>query len=452
MRGRRSWLAALVLGLVVPLAACQVESPVPPPEPTPPAGDPVALDFLAYGPEEEVAAYQSMVDRFNNDHPTVEVSLTTARNADAAFRAISGRGERPDVFLASRRDLAEIAERGLNQPIDELLDSRGVDFGDFYKRDAQLAFALDGRLQCMPHGASPMVIYYNTDLIDFETMAERELPVPSNHASWSFDQFAAAAQFASRRGIKGAHIEPSLLGITPFVLSGGGEMYDDNRDPTTLRLSEEGSRAALERTLQLLRRNRISPSPAQLRRSSALERFKAGRLGMIAGFRTLVPELRDTPSLSFDVMPMPRLETGTTVGDVSGICLSSDPESVSAAADFVVHAISAESVAEVAEAGYLVPAHNEVAESETFLQPDRLPQHAEVFNRSVRDVVVPPLLDSLVELEEAIHPELYRLFYARVIDLEAITERIDEVSRTVIAPELVTEDPEEEPEGSPDGD
>src|SRR3546814_8259249 len=73
----------------------------------------------------------------------------------------------------------------------------------------------------------------------------------------------------------------------------------------------------------------------------------------------LVPSLRNTEGLNFDVMPMPTLDTETSVGDVSGLCMGVDPVSESAAADLIAHAVSADSVAEVAKAGYLVPANNE---------------------------------------------------------------------------------------------
>lgn len=448
MRTRAAWLLVVVLCAAL-TTACESDAPSPEADPTGTVRDPVVLDFLAYGPPEEVRAYESMVERFNDANPEVEVQLKAADNQDEARRMLA-RGEVPDIFLSSRRDLADIAEEGISQPLDELLDSRGVDFGDFYKRDALLAFSLDNRLQCMPYGASPMVMYFNTNLIDFETMAAQDLPAPTSSLGWNFDQFAAAAEFAARPGVKGVHIDPTLLGLAPFVASGGGEIFDEQEDPTTLTLSSEGSQEALDRTMQLLRRSRISPTPRQLRNASALERFKTGKLGMIAGFRELVPELRKTPSLSFDVMPMPILETRTTIGDVTGICLSADPVSTAAAADFVVHAISAESVAEVAEAGYLVPAHNEVAESPAFLQRDRLPENPGVFNRGVRDIVIPPLLESVEELERAIHPEIYRLFYARIIDIGELTTAIDEASREVIDPEAAAEeDAEDEPSEDP---
>lgn len=421
-----SVLLALVAG------ACDTETGPPEPDPTGTAKNPVKLSFLAYGPEEEVAAMQSTVDNFNADNPTTHVKLVQADEPGEVIDQLKSKTP-PDVYLLSQRDLAEVSKQGLNQPLEELLDSRGVDFGDFYKRDSVEAFSVDSRLQCMPYGVSPMVMYYNSDLIDWDTMKEKGLDAPASHSAWTLSQFAAAAEFASSRpGAKGVYIEPTLEGIAPFIYSGDGQLFDDQREPTTLALSEDSSREALVKTMDILRSDKLTLTPRQLRKESALSRFKTGKLGMIAGYRNLVPELRKTPSLNFDVMPMPTLDNNTTVGDVSGLCISADPKSVSAAADFIVDMISGESVARVAEAGYLVPSNNEVSESDPFLQPDERPAHAEVFNRSVRDIVSPPLLDSWADLETAVHKPLYKLFYNRVLNLEELTDAIDEASKPVL--------------------
>lgn len=434
---RRVALAAVPVLFAGLFAGCEGDA-TDPDDPSTTPGKPVVLTFMVYGAPEEVEAYQSMVRSFNAEHEDVAVTLGVAKNATDALRQLRV-GDVPDVFMLSRRDLSEVAAKNLNQPVSELLDARGIDFADLYKRDSIQAFSYEEQLQCMPYAISPMVIYFNTSLIDFDTMADQGLPTPASNNSWTFDQFAAAAEFATRKGIKGLYIEPSLLGIAPFVYSGGGDLFDDDHEPTSLALSSEGSREALERTLELLRKDRFTLSPDELREEDALDRFKTGKLGMIAGFRSLVPELRKTPSLSFDVMPMPSLDDEKTVGDVTGICMSAETASVGDAADFITEAISTESVAEVAEAGYLVPSNSEVAGSDAFLQPDELPAHPEVFNRSVRDVVVTPLIGSYPRLEETVHALLYQMFYAQVFDLEQLTEQIDEVSAPVIDPEAAEE-------------
>ena len=91
-------------------------------------------------------------------------------------------------------------------------------------------------------------------------MRDRGLDAPDEDAtSWTFEQFAAAAEFATRprRGTKGVHIAPTLPGLAPFIESGGGSVFDDAVDPTSLAFSSDDSQAALERTL------RAAPQPAR---------------------------------------------------------------------------------------------------------------------------------------------------------------------------------------------
>lgn len=441
----RAKLACGVATVALFAGACGADAKPPTIDPTGSVSEPIPLTFLAYGPEEEVAGMESMVAEFNEANPTVTVTLKSTAESENVISALTS-ADPPDVYLLSQRDIAKVSAEALNQPLDELLDARGVDFSDMYKRDAIQSYSLDNHLQCMPYGVSPMVVYYNADLIDFEDMATQGLQVPQlpetlgGRFTWTLDQFGAAATYASRvPGAKGVYIEPSLEGLASFIYSGGGQLFDDRANPTTLALSSDTSRDALLRTLDVLRTDQISPTKAELGAESALDMFKHGKLGMITGYRNLVPELRDAEGLNFNVMPMPVLDSTTSLGDVTGLCMSADPSSVANAADLIVHAVTAESVAEVAKAGYLVPANNEVAESEDFLQPDLEPANAQVFNAGIRDIVMPPLLESWDALEESVRPEFESLFYAPILDLEALTTRIDEKSAPVVA-DLVIRD------------
>jgi multiple sugar transport system substrate-binding protein len=301
-----------------------------------------------------------------------------------------------------------------------------------------------------------MVIYYNTDLVDFEKMERRGLDVPTPEADgslerWTLAEFGAAAQFASRRGDRrGVWIDPTLQGLAPFIYSGDGEVFDDDREPTSLAFSDDNTREALSQTLAILRDPTLTPTNAQLARATPVQLFKRGELAMIAGFRNLVPELRDAEDLSFDVMPMPIIDGRATVGDISGLCLSADSEVQGDAADFIAYAVSDAAIATVASTGYIVPANTEVAASDEFLAPQLQPANSPIFNTSIRYMEVPPFINLREELVEAVTPYLERLVTAPgVLDLELITEQIDQASRTVLSPEEETESPTEEPSESP---
>ena len=345
-------------------------------------------------------------------------------------------GNAPDAFLTSRIDLDQLVEGEALQPVSLLLDERGVDFGDRFSRDAVDAFAMDDELQCMAYSVSPMVVYYNTDLVDFDKMERRGLDVPSvtdegKRERWTLAEFEAAARFASRRGDpRGVWIDPTLQGLAPFIYSGDGQVFDDDQEPTSLAFSDDNTREALSQTLFILRDSSLTPTNAQLARATPVQLFKRGELAMVAGFRNLVPEMREADDLDFDVLPMPTIDTRATVGDISGLCISADSEVIGDAADFIAYAVSDAAIATVASTGYIVPANTSVAASPDFLAPDDEPASAEVFNQSIRYMVVPPFIDQREELVEAVTPLLEQLVTAPgPLDLEATTEEIDQASQ-----------------------
>jgi multiple sugar transport system substrate-binding protein len=457
---RRSALATCAVTVALSLAACTGDAePAPTPSPSPsttakPTEKPRKVTFGAYGTDEEVAAFQSVVDAFNASSTTRQVTLRSWPDHESALEDILA-GDAPDAFLTSRIDLGQLVDAEALQPVSLLLDERGVDFGDRFSRDAVDAFAMDDELQCMAYSVSPMVIYYNTDLVDFDKMERRELDVPAANDEgerdrWTLAQFGAAAAFASRRGdTRGVWIDPTLQGLAPFIYSGDGKVFDDDREPTSLDFSDDNTREALDQTLAILRDPTITPTNAQLARATPLQLFKRGELAMIAGFRNLVPELRDAEGLDFDVLPMPVIDSRATVGDINGLCISADSEVTNDAADFIAYAVSDAAIATVSKTGYIVPANTEVAASDDFLAPQLEPANSSVFNSSIRYMVVPPFIDQRVALVEAVTPLLERLVTAPgVLDLDLTTEQIDEASRAVLSPEE-TESPTESPSESP---
>lgn len=452
-RGLAATIAAVALSLG--LVACSADEPPPPQQSssTPKADDgPRKLTFGAYGRPAELKAFGQVVDSFNASSQTRRVELITWADHEEALEAVLA-GEVPDAFMTSTRDLREIADSESTRPVSLLLDERGVDFGDRYSRDALEAFSYDDELQCMPYSISPMVIYYNDELVDFARMERRGLDVPVDADGelsdrWTIAEFAAAARFATRRGkADGVWIEPTLTGLAPFIHSGEGQVFNHGAEPTSLAFSDDGTRAALEQTLVILRNPLLTPSPEELRKATALQLFKRGRLAMVAGFRDLVPELREVEKLSFDTISMPVIETPATVGDIDGLCISADTEHVNDAADFLAYAVSDAALDTVTRTGYIVPANTEVAGSEAFLWPGREPAHASVFNSAIRGMVVPPLIAAEPDLAEAVAPLIEDLVTSPgILDLEAATEEIDLVSRAILDPEAATESPSESSE------
>ncbi len=444
VRARGAVVAGLVALSLVAGACSGSEEPDDDPSPSPSTSatdSTEPMSFGVLGPAEERPAWEQAVEGWNEDSPRREVQLVEDFDHDRLLEQITA-GQVPDVFVARRSDLEVLAGADLVEPVGELLDARGVDFGDGYARDALQLFSAEDDLQCMPLSASPLVMYVNTDLFDVETMASRDIDVPASETTWTFDQMAAVAQFATRprRGIRGIYVDPTVRGLAPYVLSAGGSVFDSEEEPTGLDFSGDESASGIEQLLQLVRSPEVSPTPEEIDAAGgARALFKSGRLAMLAGYRSLTPELREQADLAFDVREMPFLGTDATLGQSTGLCLAEATNDVDVAADFLVHLLQPENLARLTRAGYSVPASLEVARSGAFLQRTRRPQHAEVFLDAVRDITPLPTVDYQA-LDAAVGPLVRRLFESPVINLSGLLERIDLRSRELLDPEF---DPDE---------
>jgi multiple sugar transport system substrate-binding protein len=395
---------------------------------------PEKLTFGVIGSPGEVEQYRTMADSYAPFVREVTIKVEAWPNDAAMLEAFRSGTPVPDVFLASRGHLDYLVQHELVQPVDQLLDDRGLDFGDEYPRSSLTAFAADNRLQCLPYDIQPSVIYYNTRLLDFSRIKNDP---PTAGEGWTIDQFARAGRWAVRHhpGAAGMHLDPSLPGISPFVYSGGGDLYDDDQAPTSLDFSDETNIDSLTQTVQALQPPSAMLTKRQLEKRSALAWFERGKLAMIEGDSHLVPELRAS-GVRFDVMPMPSLGTSATVGSITGMCLSSQPRDVGTAADFLVYANTPGALDLVSFAGYLQPANQTVALSDAFQQPGQMPRHASVFTFGVKSMRFPPVVADTDELDLAVDPWLERLVRATPEEVPRLARRIDRASYRVLGPKL----------------
>ena len=161
---------------------------------------PVTLRFAVYGGPQEVASYRRVARAFTRTEPNVTVDVDVLPGADAAARTLDGEfrsGRAPDLFLTDAARLPQLVAERRVRPVDELLEARGVEFGDHYERLGLEAFAANASLQCMPDDVSPYVVYYNPALLQPSSLALPGQPTPEPDVSgWSWAQFRRAVHAA----------------------------------------------------------------------------------------------------------------------------------------------------------------------------------------------------------------------------------------------------------------
>jgi multiple sugar transport system substrate-binding protein len=417
------------------------------------ASGPVTLRLEVYGEPHEVAAYRAVARAFTRREPNVTVDVDVQPGADAAARTLAGElrsGRPPDVFLTDASRLPSLVAERRVRPVDELLEARGVEFGDHYERLGLEAFAANASLQCMPSDVSPYVVYYNPALVQPSSLTLPGEPTPDpDKGSWTWAEFAHAVQQVSKGGVKGVYLPPRLDVLTPLLRSGGTDIVDDDQQPTTLTLADKSTRTVLDQILQLVRDPVLTPTPEELDQEDAVSRFAHGRLAMLVGTRAVVPRLRRAADLTFDVYPLPSLGSSSTVADVRGYCIARASHHVREAADFLAFASSDRGASIVARSGAVVPANLDVRSSEAFEQTDRMPVSQGVYGRSIRRASTMPTAPAWPMVVRRTQSLVDRLFYAPVLDVGRVLGRMDRISSRILR--QPTPSPTVSPAASPSG-
>ena len=131
---------------------------------------PVTLRFGVSGDEVLHAAYTKLGRVYTNERPEVTIEIVRMQGGAALTGEL--RADPPDVFVANSEAAPQLVVDRLVQPIDQLLEARGVTFGDDYQRLGLEAFSAEQALQCMPYDVSPLVVFYNPGLVPFQRLVE----------------------------------------------------------------------------------------------------------------------------------------------------------------------------------------------------------------------------------------------------------------------------------------
>jgi multiple sugar transport system substrate-binding protein len=417
MKLARSIFLLLIILASTGLSACQ---------PAPAASG--KISFMVFGDPAELDAYQQLVDAFQAKHTEIQVEVIQVPGQSDYRKRLAAdlaAGAPADVLLINYRRYAGFANAGALEPLGPYLEkSKLIQESDFYP-EAINPFKWNGELMCIPQNISSLVVYYNKDMFDAAGAA-----YPAE--GWTWDDFLSAAQKLTKdidgdgqADQFGVGLEPSLIRLAPFVWQAGGELVDDEANPTTLMLDTNEAFDAAEFFFGLQTIHHVVPNAEQEASEDSESRFINGRTAMFFNSRRGVPTYRESANFNWDVAALPQNKIQAGILHADAYCLPAVSKNKDAAWVFIEFANSVEGQTIIAGTGRTVPSLISVANSPAFLDPNARPTNSRVFLDTIPFIRALPVHPNWVDIEDTAGEEIARGFYGETDVYDAMLRAVE---------------------------
>jgi len=186
-------LAALAACAAPPAPASQPSQPAEPAPGSAPAAAPVTLDFLAWGDNADIPAWEALVKRYKEIAPNVTVNVTPVAEPNANFypklqTTIAG-GTPPHLSSFQGWEWQPYADQGVLAPVDDFVSANPYFRAVYPEGVASIEGTTmrNGQRYLIPLQRAAMLMFYARKPFD-----EAGLPYPND--DWTFEEFMEIAQ------------------------------------------------------------------------------------------------------------------------------------------------------------------------------------------------------------------------------------------------------------------
>ncbi len=242
-----------------------------------------------------------MVDQFNEEHPNIQVTMTSQGEYYTQLSTAAASNTLPDVAIVHVDQVATQAFRNIIQPIDDLVGQIGVSAGDF-PEPVWAGGEVNGKRYSIPLDIHPLTMFYNADL--FQTAGISNPPTNRQE----FEQAAQQLTSGDNNGFMITAGFPVAQIFATLLHQNGGSWFNEDGTKAAWN-SPEGVEA-----LQWMQQAQQNYSQPNLEVDAELNAFKGGTVGMVwngiwqttnltgegvdfAGQTAAVPQIFDQPAV-----------------------------------------------------------------------------------------------------------------------------------------------------------
>jgi len=286
------------------------------------AQETVNLQFwdMVWGPPEYIDTAKSLVDRFNQEHPTIQVEYRSVpwNNWYQTFTTAIGSGTAPDVSTGAGYQAAQFYDQGAVAPLDDLVEEMRADgdLEDFLPGTVE-RLRYDDHYVALPWAIDIRIPFYRKDLF-------QEAGVEPPNTWEGLASAAASLTTGDRYGMVSMADTGGSHYLYFLILNNGGALFTEDRQ---VNLMDDRNVEALQFLSGLVQAGSVHPASAGFTGDDAMKAFAQGSAAMILrnpGFPAQFPDLRENIGI-LEPLTSPHGDKGT-VSWVNNIMLYEQTE------------------------------------------------------------------------------------------------------------------------------
>lgn len=357
--------------------------------------DKVTVKFATWGSQSELEILVPVLQEFEEKYPSIHVELMhIPQNYFPKIHLLFASNTPPDVIFLNNLYLPIYANAGVLDPIEN------IDTKDYDSRSLQ-ALSWNGVLYAIPRDLSNMVIFYNKDLFD-----KNSVPYPTK--DWTFTDFLEIAQKLTKNGVYGISFEEDPIYYLPYLMSEGGGILSDDLSKEIIQ--EKASQNGLKFYSDLRKKYHVAPKKEEIASATIAQMFLQEKIAMQLSGRWLVPKYRAEAKFDWDIVNFPKGSVGSIVPmDASGWAISKNSKHKAEARLLTDYLSSRKSIEKFTKSGLIVPARLDVANSKYFLD-DKKTKNSRVFLEVAKTSKPTPISVNYQEITDNLSKYLEKVF------------------------------------------
>ncbi len=324
------------------------------------SGGKTKIRFASWDVAEDVDRQQAIVDRFNETHEDIEVTLEAyGSDFDTKISAGMGSGDTPDVMYMWNYP----SYYGGLEPLDSYIEQEGADYKENFYDTLWNYNAMDGQIYGIPVGFTTHTLFYNKDIF-----AEAGLEEPTDDWTWE-DLKEAAKVISEKTNAKGFafSMKPDPYDFEMYLWSNGAA-YCDGEGNMAGSINSDAAKEVFQ-----MFQDMEKEGCAVATEKSGTDEFRAQTVAMYIYGSWSINSLNED-GLNYGVTKIPSFggQPSVSILSSSGVAMSKDSKNKEAAWEFIKFWTSEECNKE--RIGLELPVLNSVVESEGIMdQPEYAP-------------------------------------------------------------------------------